>query len=120
MVLIINEVDFRPYLKPQGFKWKRQDREGENTMTAMNGEEIRDRLAIKAVLEVSLRAVPLGAAKTLPTALEPEYVPVVFTDPSAGGVVAKVMKVTSVPSEYITERDGEDWYGGISFQLTER
>lgn len=121
MVFKVDGTDLRGYLAPNGFKWRRRDREGRNAGDVMSGDHIRDRLAVKEVLEIKLRALRTADAARVLAAIEPEYVMVEYTSPRAGGVVTRRMYVEEAPASHLTERRQEgDWWTGLSFRLTEQ
>ncbi len=121
MVFKIDGKDLRGCLAPGGFQWRRRDREGRNAGDVMSGEHIRDRLDVKEILEIKLRALRTREAAQVLAAIEPEYVTVEYTSPRAGGVVTKRMYVEEAPASHLTEhaQDG-DWWQGMSFRLTEQ
>lgn len=121
MVFTIGETDLRRFLAPKGFQWRRRDREGRNAGDVMSGEHIRDRLDVKEVLEIKLRALTTAEAALVLTAIEPEYVSVTYTSPRAGGTVTRRMYVEEAPASHLTEnRQAGDWWEGMSFRLTEQ
>ena len=93
MVFSIGGTDLRRFLAPKGFQWRRRDREGRNAGDVMSGEHIRDRLDVKEVLEIKLRALSTNEAALVLSAIEPEYVSVTYTSPRAGGAVTRRMYV---------------------------
>jgi len=121
MVLQINGTDLRGYLAPEGFSWRRKDVEGRNAGDSQNGAHIRDRLRVREVLDIKLRALTTGEAAVVLAAIEPDYVQVSYTSPRAGGTVTKTMYVEEAPASHITERRRTgDWWKGMSFRLIEQ
>lgn len=120
MTLIVNGVNMIPYTKFQGFKWQRGDIDASTAGRTMDGEMHRDRQATKIRLDVECRPLKTQESSTVLTAIMPEWVEVTYTDPQVGGNVTKTMYSNNNPASYCIEKDGTDYWSGITFPLIEK
>lgn len=117
MKLIINGVDMIPYLVENGFKWQRQDVDGEEAGRTMDATMHRDRITIKDRLDITCLPLSTADAKRVLTAIEPEFVTVEYTSPRYGDV-QRQMYSNNIPATYCNTVT--DMWEGISFPLIER
>ena len=121
MVLTVNGVDMVPYISYQGLKWQRSDLDAPNSGRTLDGVMHRGRVATKIRLDVTCRPLKLSEARTVLTAVYPEYVTVTYTDPMQGGEVTKTMYSNNNPASFcIRHPDGTEWWDGITFPLIEQ
>lgn len=121
MVLTVNGVNLIPYIAYGGVKWQRSDIDGPNAGRALDGDIIRDRVATKIRVDVTCRPLYLHEASIVLSAIMPEFVNVIYTDPQAGGVVEKTMYSNNNPAQFLMkDRAGREMWSGITFPLIER
>ena len=120
MIFTINNVDILPYVAFQGLKMSISDIDGPNAGRTMDGTMIRDRVAQKYRWDVTCRPLTGDELAIMLDLLEGEFLRVRFTDPRSQEVVAKTMYTNNVPSQYLLQRGGMDYWGGLTFPLIER
>ncbi|MEG1565004.1 MAG: hypothetical protein RR365_14985 [Bacteroides sp.] len=120
MTLIIDGVHIEKYVAFGGIAWQRADVDGKNAGRTAAATMKRDRLAIKYRLDVTCRPLTLAEASTVLKLIEPEYITVTYTDPSAGKDVTRNMYSNNIPAQFMMKRrDGQELWGGITFPLIE-
>lgn len=121
MTLVVGGIDMTPYIAYGGFKWQRFDLDGENAGRVLSGETERDRIAIKTRLDLTCKPLTLAEAHKVLYTIEPVFVSVRYTDPSAGRDVTKMMYSNNIPANFLMrQRDGTELWGGITFPLIEK
>lgn len=117
-VLIINGVDFAPYVSESGISWKRNDLEASSAgRTTMDGLMHRARVAVKITLEVSCLPLRDSDAHRLLRAIYPEFVDVTYQDPMDGLVTRKMYSNNVAVNLKRVERDGRFLWDGLKFPL---
>ncbi len=120
MRLIINGTDITNLVAYQGFKWSRNDIDGQNAGRNMSGEMIRDRVSVKMRLDVTCKPMLRAEHRMLMNLLMPEFVTVQYDDP-VYGFTSKIMYSNNNSSEYcIKKRNGREYWYNVSFPLVER
>lgn len=120
MVFTINGIDMTPYIAFGGLKWTRNDVDGPNAGRNMSGTMIRDRVATKIRLDVTCRPLTKAESAIVLTAIEPDAVSVVYTDPQAGTEVSKTMYANNNPAQFLMKKsNGTEYWSGITFPLVE-
>lgn len=122
MVLSINGIDMLPYIARQGLKWSRNDIDGPNAgRSSMDGSMIRDRVSVKARLDITCRPLTSSEKKIVFQAIYPEFVTVTYTDPISDETVTKMMYSNNISASFLMRKsDGTEWWSGITFPLIER
>lgn len=121
MTLTINGVDITPYIANRGIKWQRSDLDAANAGRALDGSLMRSRVASKIRLDVTCIPLTSAQASKVLTAIMPEWVTVVYTDPQLGRDVTKTMYSNNNPASFLLKRpDGTEYWDGITFPLIER
>lgn len=121
MVLEIDGVDIVPYIKFGGFKWQRSDVDSSKTTRSLDGYLDRVRVAIKRRLDVECRPLTAEEAKIVLDAIMPVWVDVRYYDPQEGNIVTRTMYSNNNPATYaMKQKDGTEWWDGITFPLIER
>ena len=121
MVLTVNGVDMIPYIFRQGVKWQRSDIDAANSGRTMDGVMHRGRVCTKVRLDVTCRPLTLSEASIVLRTVLPEYVTVTYTDPMEGTEVTKVMYSNNNPASFcVRQKDGTEYWDGISFPLIEQ
>ena len=121
MVFEVNGVDMVPYVAFGGFKWQRNDVDGDSAGRDLTGELHRDRVATKIRLDITLKPLLLSEISTVLTAIMPEWVTVKYTDPQVGGVVTKTMYSNNNPASFcIRQPDGREYWNSATFPLIEK
>lgn len=113
------QLDLTPFIAKNGVKWQRADVESPNAGRALNGEMLRLRVATKVRLDVTCRPLTATAAATVLGAIGAEYVYVDYTDPMYGNRTNVKMYSNNHPATYCMQRDGVDYWNGITFPLVE-
>ncbi|MBO5967260.1 MAG: hypothetical protein J6S14_02040 [Clostridia bacterium] len=120
MTLLIDGVDFTPYIAYGGLKWSRNDIDAPNTGRAMNGLMYRGRVDTKIRLDITCRMLKGSELRLVLNTILPEYVTVIYDDPMYGPV-EKTMYSNNNPAVYqINKNDGSEWWSGVTFPLIER
>ena len=120
MVLKIDGVDITPYIAAKGIKWQRADMDGSNAGRSINGDLIRDRIAIKWRIDVTCAPLNEEEAAMILRLIEPEFVTVEVTHPRYNNVVTMTMYSNNFPVSVARTRGEEIVYGGIAFPLVQR
>ena len=118
--LKIDGVDVTDYIAYGGVQWQRSDVDGEGAGRDLNGDLRRNRVGTKRRLDITCRPLKESEAKTLLTALMPEWLTVQYYDPQAG-IVTKTMYANNNPASFLLRKDdGTEYWTGITFPLIER
>lgn len=120
MKLIINGVDFMPFIAKQGVKWQRSDIDAANSGRTMDGMMHRGRVATKIRLDITCRPLKATEAMTVLNAILPEYVSVDYYDPLYGDRVSVSMYSNNNPASFLIAKNEDDWWSGITFPLIEQ
>lgn len=109
MRLVVNGVDFEPYLVERGYKVTREDVDGPNATRTMDLTMHRDRLGTKYGIDAGIRLLKGEDAKRILSALMPETVPVVYDNPYTALKEVKTTMYVSKGSATVTQSyDGVD------------
>ncbi len=120
MVLEIDGVDITPYIAYQGVQWQRSDIDADEIRT-LDGTLRRSRVATKRQLNITCRPLTLEEAALVLSAVMPVSVTVRYTDPQLGREVTARMYSNNSPATFcMRQKDGTEYWGGISFPLTEK
>lgn len=120
MKLVINGVDFVPFIAKQGVKWQRGDIDAPNSGRTMDGQMQRGRVATKIRLDITCRPLTDVETKTVLNAIYPEYVSVDYYDPMYGLRSGVTMYSNNNPASFLMVKPDADWWEGITFPLIER
>ena len=120
-VLIIDGVDFSPFLLEGGVDVKRNDLESSSAgRTTMDGKMHRSRIAVKTTLQVSCRPMTFEDVQRLCRAIYPPFVTVTYWGP-IDGMVTKTMYSNNVSVKLKRmEKDGTSLWDGLKFPLIEQ
>lgn len=115
---MINGVDILPYIIEGGIKWQRNDVDGENAGRVLgNADMVRDRLAIKNRVDISLRPLYTQDARMIQQLIEPELVTIQYDDLLFGNV-SKVAYSNNATAVLQTVYDEDtDLYTDMTFPL---
>lgn len=121
MTLTIDGIDFTPYVAHGGFKWQRSDLDASDAGRTMDGLMHRGRVATKIRLDITCRPLALDEARIVLSAIYPEFVTVVYTDPMEGTDVTKTMYANNNPAVFsLKHPNGQEIWTGITFPLVEQ
>lgn len=122
ILLVIDGENFTGFIKRGGYKWKRNDVDGEDAgRITMDAKMFRDRKAIKSELTIECRPLTGAETKRLLSAIKPEYVTISYLHPEEGFLENVDFYSNNVPASYMFRKpDGTCWWDGISFPLIER
>ena len=114
-------TDVTGYLKPGGFKVKRNDIDAEGAgRSPLTGDASRDRLAIKKDFECQCpELLPQSATEVLLPLIEPEYVWINYMDPGHGWRTGVKVYSNNVPANAAMIKDGVVYWKDVSFPLVE-
>lgn len=119
MVFEIGTVDFLPYIAFQGLNWRKADLNSKNSGRTLDGIYHRGKIGDKVEIDVVIRPLTTAEANIVLNAIDPEIVVVRYTDPR-DGLVVKNMFCEQLPASYMQlDKNGVEWWNGISFTLTE-
>lgn len=120
MILEIDGLDIVPYIAYGGFKWGRNDVDGDGAGRSLDDAILhRDRLAIKMRLDITLIPLQTAQLRQILQAIKPEFVTVRYEDPQ-DGLVQRTMYSNNFPAQYLMKKDGKEYWGGVTFPLIER
>ena len=121
MTVKIGGVDIAPYIAFQGFKWQRNDVESSDAGRTLDGSMQRNRVATKVRLDITCRPLLGPEAATVLTAIMPVFVTVQYYDPQLGAVTTKTMYSNNNPASFLIKRkNGQEYWAGITFPLSEK
>lgn len=120
MKLVINGVDFMPFIAKQGVKWQRSDIDASNSGRTMDGVMHRGRVTTKIRLDITCRPLTATEAMIVLNAILPEYVSVDYYDPMYGERYSVSMYSNNNPASFLMEKPEDDWWSGITFPLIEK
>lgn len=122
MVLKITGTDITGYIAPGGVKWTRADVDGAAAGRMLDASMTRDRIAIKRRLDITCRALTFSEMSVVLSLIEPEFVSVTYTDPTAGSVVNRTFYSNNFSLTLSTFKwpDGTEMWTGLSFPLIEK
>lgn len=120
MKLVINGVDFMPFIAKQGVKWQRSDIDASNSGRTMDGVMHRGRVTTKIRLDITCRSLTATEATTVLNTILPEYVSVDYYDPMYGERYSVSMYSNNNPASFLIEKPEDDWWSGITFPLIEQ
>ena len=120
MILKIDGVDITPYIAYGGVKWQRSDVDGTDAGRDLNGDLRRNRVSTKRRLDITCRPLKHEEARIVLTAIMPEWVSVNYTDPQAGEITLTMYANNNPASFLMREKNGVEWWTGITFPLIER
>ena len=120
IVLVINGVDFTPFLTEKGLKYKRNDLEADGAgRTTMDGRIHRARIAVKITWDVSCRPIADEDIQRVLNAIYPEFVEVQLHDPMRGPISGVFYSNNvSVTLDRVL-RNGKYMWEGLKFPLIE-
>ena len=115
-------LDLTPYLAYGGLKWKRTDVDGPGAGRLINGDLIRNRIAVKCRLDCVCRPLTTEEASKVLKAIKPEFVSVTYLDPELGERRYDVtMYSNNIPAQVAhVDESGNVWWTGITFPLIEK
>lgn len=120
MSLSINGTDITNYIAYNGIKWTRYDIDSPQSGRTMDGLLHRGRVATKIKMEISCRPLTAEELNHLLNLLLPEYITVQYVDPMYG-TITKTMYANNNPAQYhLHQRNGREYWTGVSFPLVER
>jgi len=119
--LRIGGVDFSTYVNKYGVSFSYEPRMGNNGGMMLDGSEMTDILAWKAVLSLSCNSLTEAEMSALLSACVKEYVEVTFWDPKeAKERTAYFMPSLGVGSVALLEPNAPSWFDGLTITLRER
>lgn len=121
MVLTVNGIDMTPYVAFQGFKVQRADVESPESGRTLDGLMHRGRVATKYRIDATCRPLKSDEARVVLQTIKPEYVTVTYYDPEQGLRENVAMYSNNIPATFCKrDKDGTEWWMGITFPLIER
>ena len=122
-VFKIDGVDFSWILNEGSISWSRNDLDSEKTQRAMNGDLMRNRIAVKRKLKISnCKRMTTEEIKSLNDALYPPLIQIETLDPLAGGAYTGTFYGSTVESTmqvYDSVAD-ETYWENTAFSLTQK
>lgn len=122
LTLIINGVDFLPYLAEEGYAWTRNDVDSSNAGELQDGTVRRDRVIIRRKMIITVNKLDTATMSRLQQAILPQWVEVQFLCPLLGEVTTETFysnNVAATAAKQHTLADGtkEVIWKGFSFPL---
>ncbi len=119
MVVVINSVDFTPFILVGKLTWEKNDIDGSNAGRTLDGVMHRQRVTSKRKLSFTCKRMTTEQLQELCLALAPEYVQVTYLDPEMG-MVTKPFYSSQLSSVAWGAIDGTTYWEGAQFSLVER
>ncbi|MBR3240241.1 MAG: hypothetical protein IKF99_17600 [Oscillospiraceae bacterium] len=120
--VVVNGVDFTPFLKDKGLTWSLRYVHGTNEGLTLAGKTQLDILANKVDLDFACIPLSYAQVQTVLAALAPLTFPVSYDDPLSG-YTTKTMHASGQSAAFLKEMplDGivSAMWDGISFKLEE-
>lgn len=113
-------VDITPYIAYKGVKYTRNDVDGSGAGRDITGNLIRDRVGIKDKLEISCKPMLAAECALILSLIEPEWLTVKFYSPRTGAVETETMYSNNTPASYLMNKNGTEYWDGISFPLVQK
>lgn len=121
MTLTIGGVDIVPFVAFGGFAYQHSDIDAADSGRTMDATMHRGRVASKIRLDITCRPLTDANVQTVLSAISPEWVTVVFTDPMTGTDVTKTMYSNNRKASFLLKRrNGENLWKIDTFPLIER
>ena len=118
MVFSIDGVDILPYIAYGGLKWQRSDVDGPNAGRNLEGEMIRDRVAVKIRWDVTCRPLLSSELARILKLIEPEFVTVTYLNPVINEIEIGKFYANNFPGSFLmTTKNGLEYWNGLSFPL---
>ena len=118
--VLINGTDITDLIAEKGIKWSRNDLDGPNAGRTLTGLMIRDRVAIKIKLQITIKDLEDSELRTLMNLILPEFVNVTYDDPIYGRVTKVMYSNNNAATLGRIDTRGRRQWGSISFPLIER
>lgn len=118
--VLINGTDITNLIAEKGIKWSRNDLDGPNAGRTLTGLMIRDRVAIKIKLQITIKDLEDSELRTLMNLILPEFVNVTYDDPIYGRVTKVMYSNNNAATLGRIDTRGRRQWGSISFPLIER
>lgn len=120
MKLVVNGIDFIPFIASQGVKWQRSDVDASTAGRTLDAVMHRGRIATKIRLDITCRPLTDTEAMKVLNAILPEYVTVDYYDPMYGYRTGVSMYSNNNPASFLISKPWDDLWTGITFPLIER
>ena len=120
MFLLINGYDMTKLIDSGGFNWQRNDLDGKNAGRTLDGLMHRDRVAIKAKINVALKPLTGAELQKVLAAIKPQYVTVTYDDPQDGRRTTTFYSNNAAAECDVVYKDGTELWRGVKFPLIER
>lgn len=121
MTMTVNGVDMTRFIARNGLKWQRSDVDGSNAGRLANGDMQRDRVATKIRWDLTCRPLTGGELSQILSAIEDEYVLVVYTDPVTNSDKTDIFYSNNFPVNLLgVTLSGTEYWTGLTFPLIQR
>ena len=121
MKLIVNGVDFLPYLDGGGYKVTREDGDSSDAGRTMDYTMHRARIATKFRVDATFKMLYTADAEKVLAALLPEYVEVTYTNPwLKGDQITTMYNSTGSATVDTSFGDGKDRWSIDALALVEK
>lgn len=118
MVMKVGNLDLIPFIAYGGVQWQRSDIDGSNAGRMLDGSMTRDRVAIKIRFDITCRPLTAVEQALVLSAIEPEFVSVIYTDPVTNTTKTGTFYANNFPSTFaMVDRNGVEWWSGLTFPL---
>lgn len=117
----IGGVDITPYMENEGFSWQRADLDSDETKRLSDGNLERHYVTTKYNITITCKPLLTPEASIVLKAIKPQTLEVRYLDPEEGNYVTRTMYSNNIPAQvaWVNPDNGEVYWKGISFQLTE-
>lgn len=118
--VLIGSTDIAAYIESGGLKWSLNDIDSSEAGRTMDGQMHRGRVTSKVRLDITCRPLRSQEARTVLTAVYPEYIEVAYTDPMLGPCTKTFYNSSRTANIRQIYKDGQVLWSGIAFALIER
>ena len=119
MTFTVGGINFLPYLLESGLEYTRNSVDGPNAGRTMSGLMNRDWLADKITWKGDCRPLDSDELSIILTALQPEIITVVYTDPETDTVKTGYFYSATVPATLKRVRGTITKWTGLTFTLVQ-
>lgn len=120
-VFIINGHDYTQYIAEEGLKPSRNDLDKDGSgRNILNGLMYRTRIATKLKYSVSFLRLPADILRQLETDMDALYIEITLLEAKSNRQVTRTYYTSTINEGVQRAINGETFYDGVAFDITER
>jgi len=116
----LGEFNVIQYLKPGGFSVTTADTDSDSSGRTADAMMHRDRIAVKKQIDLEFRLLKWDEISAILQAVEDIFVDVCYPDPKSGQYETRTFYAGNRTVAVPFEKNGEIYWDGLKFTLTER